>query len=129
MKYLVIVFLGSLFLFSCNEEVEKKVEKKEDLVEIKNGLFTEYYPGKKAIKYQGKQDETAKRDGRWVYYSETGDELSVTTYSHGLKNGFTMVKYPNGVLHYVGEYINDTMVGVWRTYDEKGKLLSEKVYE
>lgn len=129
MKYLIIVFLGTFLFVSCKEEGEKKLEKKEDLVEIKNGLFTEYYPGKKAIKFQGKQDLEGKRDGKWVYYSEKGTELSVTTYSHGLKNGYTLVKYPSGVLNYVGEYANDTMVGVWRTYDEKGKLIQEKVYE
>jgi antitoxin component YwqK of YwqJK toxin-antitoxin module len=35
------------------------------------------------------------------------------------------VKYPSGVIHYRGEYKNDQTVGVWTTYDEKGKVINE----
>jgi len=38
------------------------------------------------------------------------------------------VKYPNGNIHYTGEYQNDEMVGVWSTFDEKGNLLTKKEY-
>ncbi len=78
------------------------------------------------VKYKGAQDDERKRNGIWTYYSVNGLELSVTIYEHGLREGFTVVKYPNGRLHYRGEYHKDASVGVWTTYDEKGKLLSEK---
>ncbi len=45
-----------------------------------------------------------------------------------MREGFSLVKYPNGAMHYRGEYRNDQMVGVWTTYDEKGKVISEKDY-
>jgi antitoxin component YwqK of YwqJK toxin-antitoxin module len=124
------LLLSILILAACSSEVEapktptKKV-KEEVLVEIKNGVYTEWYPGKKQIKFKGGQDEHRKRHGVWTFYSETGNELSVTVYEHGLREGFTIVKYPNGAIHYRGEYLHDKTVGVWTTYDEKGKFVSE----
>jgi len=118
-----------LFIAACSPEVKKdkilKKEKEEVLVEVKDGIYTEWYPGKEQIKYRGGQDENEKRHGIWTFFSEEGQELSVTTYEHGLREGFTVVKYPNGVLHYRGEYHNDQTVGIWTTYDEKGEFQSE----
>lgn len=126
MKFRILMGLLVAFsVFSCkNDEpvkVEKpKIEKPEDLVVIENGLYTEYYPGKKHIKFQGQQDELKQRHGRWTFYSESGLELSITHYMHGIKHGHTIVKYPNGSLHYVGEYDNGKEIGVWKMYDENG---------
>jgi antitoxin component YwqK of YwqJK toxin-antitoxin module len=126
----MLVLIG--LLFSCgNEEVEAPIKKKteiENLVEIKDGVYKEWYPGKKQIKYTGGQDEEKRRHGKWSFYSENGLELSVTMYMNGLKDGFTIVKYPNGALHYRGEYRKDTMVGIWTTYNEKGEKITEKDY-
>ena len=135
------VFIGAFILFSLlisckDKQVDKIVEdkqvdkivEKENLVEIKDGIYTEWYPGKKNKKFQGAQDEKSRRDGKWVFYSEKGNELSITFYTNGLKNGFTMVKYPSGRMHYRGEYRNDTIVGLWTTYDENGKITKEKNY-
>ena len=124
-----ILFIITIILVACSTEdaQETKVpEKQEVLVEIKDGVYTEWYPGKQQVKYKGAQDDERKRNGIWTYYSVNGLELSVTIYEHGLREGFTVVKYPNGRLHYRGEYHKDASVGVWTTYDEKGKLLSEK---
>ncbi len=130
MKYFIL-FTAALILVSCSTEEAPETqipEKEEVLVEIKDGIYTEWYPGKKHIKYKGGQDKERLRDGLWTYYGFNGSELSVTIYEHGLREGFTVVKYPNGTLHYRGEYHKDAIVGVWTTYDEKGKLVSEKDY-
>jgi antitoxin component YwqK of YwqJK toxin-antitoxin module len=135
----IVFLLATLFLICACEndsettsenDSEKKSEKipKEKLVEVKDGVFTEWYPGKKSIKFQGGQDELGNRDGKWTFYAENGTELSFTLYNHGKKEGFSLVKYPNGRIHYRGEYQNDKMIGLWSTYDEKGKLISEKEY-
>ena len=129
MKVFIGAFIFLTLLVSCNDKQEDQsavTEKKEDLVEIKNGIYTEWYPGKKNIKFQGAQDEKSQRNGKWVFYSESGNELSFTFYSRGLKDGFTVVKYPSGRIHYRGEYKNDTIVGLWTTYDENGKVSKEK---
>lgn len=127
----IVFLLASLFLISaCENKSEKKNEEipKDRLVEVKDGIFTEWYPGKKQIKFQGGQDELGNRDGKWTFYAENGTELSFTLYDHGKKEGFSLVKYPNGRIHYRGEYQNDKMIGLWSTYDEKGNLITEKEY-
>ena len=127
----IVFLLATLFFISACENNPKKMDKKilkEKLVEVKDGVFTEWYPGKKSIKYQGGQDELGNRDGKWTFYAENGTELSYTQFSGGKKDGYSLVKYPNGNIHYTGEYQNDEMVGVWSTFDEKGNLLTKKEY-
>ena len=131
MKKIVFVFVTLFLIFGCENTTDKKIDKKikiEKLVEVKDGVFTEWYPGKKQIKFQGGQDELGNRDGKWTFYAENGTELSFTLYDHGKKEGFSLVKYPNGRIHYRGEYQNDEMIGLWSTYDEKGNLITEKEY-
>jgi hypothetical protein len=128
-----IFFLSILCFFvatACGngEETEDETtpQKKEVLVEIKDGVYTEWYPGKKNIKFKGGMTKDKKRNGRWVFYSENGAELSTTMYENGVREGFTIVKYPNGGIHYRGEYKKDVTVGIWTTYDEKGNVTDEK---
>ena len=117
-------------LFSCgsDDQQPKNDVKPEKLVEIKDGKYTEWYPGKKQIKFQGMIDGSGKREGKWTYYSQNGTELSFTIYEDGIKQGYTVVKYPNGAMRYRGEYKDDKIVGLWTTYDPKGKVISEKDY-
>ena len=111
-----------------SENTVKKTVTSEQLIEVKNGVYSEWYPGKKQLKFHGAVDKKGNRNGKWVFYSEQGTELSIMIYTVGKRDGFSIVKYPNGALHYRGEYRNDEMVGVWTTYDEKGKIISEKDY-
>jgi antitoxin component YwqK of YwqJK toxin-antitoxin module len=132
MKQIILIkCLVILFLFSCSSEEKRTSETirdNETLVEVKNGKYTEWYPGKKQIKFEGMVDEKGKRDGKWSFYSEKGTELSFSYFEHGIKQGHTVVKYPNGAIRYRGEYLNDEIVGVWTTYDLNGKPISEKDY-
>lgn len=101
---------------------------KKDLVVIENGTFKEYYPNKKIVKFEGPQDKNGKRNGKWQYFSESGIELSMTIYRNGQKHGHSIVKYPNGNLHYTGEYSNNKQVGVWKTYSIEGDMMNEVDY-
>jgi antitoxin component YwqK of YwqJK toxin-antitoxin module len=123
----LLLFVVLLFTASCNDESNDKPKEVKDevLIEVKNGIYREWYPGKKQVKYKGGQDVNKKRHGVWTFCSEGGNELSVTYYEHGLREGFSIVKYPNGALHYRGEYHNDQTVGIWSTYNEKGEFVSE----
>ena len=134
MNYIIPALLA-LILFSCSEEESEKkeetvIESKDDLVEVKNGIFTEYYPGTdlKKIKFQGPQDEKKERHGIWYFYNLNNVQVSMTEYKHGIKNGVTMVKYDTGVIRYTGEYKDDQQTGIWKTYDSVGVLLNEKNY-
>ena len=113
---------------ACSEEPKKetpKVESTENLEEYKNGVYTMYYPGKKRIKIQGMRDVKKVRDGKWVLLAPNGTELSYTFFEKGKREGYSFVKYPNGIMRYHGEYLHDKQVGVWKEYDEKGKLVKE----
>ncbi len=98
-------------------------------IEIKDNIYTEYYPGTRRIKFRGQQDEQGRRDGTWMYFGEDGTELSMTTYKNGKKHGPTMVKYPNGNIHYTGEYTDDKASGTWTTYSEIGEKLTVKNFD
>jgi antitoxin component YwqK of YwqJK toxin-antitoxin module len=124
-----LLFITGLLITSCTSSPEpKKEENRSDLVVIKNGVYTEFYPGKKAIKFRGPQNTEGHRNGRWYYYSQTGDEQSSTEYTDGKKNGFTFVRYPNGAMRYTGEYTNDIASGLWRFYKQDGTIEFEKNY-
>jgi antitoxin component YwqK of YwqJK toxin-antitoxin module len=140
MKILTLLSLA-IVLISCSTETSeiKKKEKKVDdvktekvdkksLVEIKGHTYTEYYEDRKSIKFQGQQDDNKQRHGKWSYYSITGEELSTTMYSHGKRHGHIVVKYPNGMVNYVGEYDQNERSGIWKFYDRSGKLSKELDY-
>jgi antitoxin component YwqK of YwqJK toxin-antitoxin module len=125
----VAVFLLLMGIFACGSDKKKSVSQKtEALIERKDGVYYEWYPGKKQLKFKGALDTKGQRMGKWVFYSESGNELSITLFENGLKEGFSIVKYPNGRMHYRGEYLNDEMVGTWTTYAPDGKLITEKNY-
>lgn len=135
MKQFIFLSIFSLFISCSNEENAVNKEKQEQsnsasetLTEIKDGEYIEYYPGKKEVKIKGYKNTQDKREGKWVYYSKNGEELSITYFKNGLREGHTIVKRPNGSLNYVGEYHDDKMVGVWKFYDEKGNVKREKDY-
>ncbi|TNE55452.1 MAG: hypothetical protein EP338_04075 [Bacteroidetes bacterium] len=122
--------IGLTFIWTACQSEEKEVpptkEVAEVLIERHEGQFKEYYPGRKQVKIEGVEDAEGQRHGRWVFYSENGVELSVTLYDHGKKHGHSVVKYPNGALYYYGEYDQDRKIGIWKTYDQEGKLVEEK---
>ena len=129
MKYLSWILIVSVITIGCSrreEAKEKTKQKEESLIEIRNDIYTEYYPGRKQIKFQGGQDTNNQRHGKWIFYSPEGNLLSTMHYEHGIKHGASVVKYPDGTMHYYGEYENDKQVGIWRTFDVKGNLVQEK---
>jgi len=135
MKQFIFISILSLFVSCSNEDKALETEKreptnvtKETLTEVKDGVYTEYYPGKKEVKIRGYKNAQDKREGKWVYYSKKGEELSITYFKNGLREGHTIVKRPNGSLNFVGEYREDKMIGIWKFYDEKGNVKREKDY-
>jgi antitoxin component YwqK of YwqJK toxin-antitoxin module len=126
------LLLLTITLCSYCSRTDKKIinsnTKHESLIEVKNNIYHEYYPGKKQLKFKGGQDKNSLRHGIWEFYDPTGLTLSSTHYEHGKKDGISYVNYPNGKLFYIGEYANDTEIGEWKTYDQSGKLKTTKQY-
>ncbi len=125
---MLLITLSCAIISSCGEEKKPKKKKEPSLVEIKDGVYTEYYPGKTAVKFQGPQDKKGQRNGRWFFYTENGTEQSTTEYVNGKKNGLILVRYPSGNVRYSGFYQDDKEVGAWRFYKEDGSLDFEKDY-
>ena len=86
-QFALYLLLGFGMLNSCSEPEEPKKEKELPLIEIKDGVYTEYYPGRKAVKIRGPVDGNKLRNGKWALFTENGFELSVTHYIHGKKEG------------------------------------------
>lgn len=131
MRYLLII-AACIALAACSDPKEDvkdettEVAEPENLIDIEGNLYTEYYPGRKKIRFQGTQDEEGKRHGKWSFYNEKGIEVSMTVYEHGLKHGHSIVKYENGAIFYLGEYYKDKQIGIWKTYKPNGELDTEK---
>ena len=128
----ITALLCLLFLATaCSPEPKKETPKKvevESLIEYKDGIYTEFYPGREKVKIRGAQDSKKVRDGKWVLLSPTGKEMSVTFFDKGLREGHTIVKHSNGTINYVGEYLHNEQIGIWEFYDEKGKLIKQEDY-
>lgn len=128
-KFILLLCVFSFASCSGNQsEKEKKEKKEEKLTKIVNGIYTEYYPGGKVIKFKGGMDSNESRNGSWYFYDEKGNEMSMTEYVHGKKEGVTFVRYPSGNMRYVGQYANNQPVGKWKTFSEDGKQNSEHDY-
>ena len=126
------LLLGIILGCSLNETTENvkslSVIQEEVLVDSLDGQYKEWYAGRKQLKYIGGQDSKGRRHGRWTHYLESGIEKSMTTYTHGLREGFSIVKYDNGMPFYRGEWQKDKKVGIWTTYSPKGEVVSEINY-
>lgn len=140
--YIIFIFV----LCACGENASTESNKinsdtnVEDESDAKTGLYKpglidtidyqyqEWYPGRNQLKIEGMFDEQYKRHGKWVFYDKNGIELSMTTYTHNLKQGFSIVKHPNGVIYYRGEYNQDKKVGLWTFYNDKGEKDKEIIY-
>jgi len=131
---LSFTFLLVGFVLGCsgNEASESAISlpviKEEVLVDSLNGQYKEWYAGRYQLKYIGGQDADGRRHGRWTHYLESGVEKSMTTYTHGLREGFSIVKYDNGMIFYRGEWHKDEKVGLWTTYSPTGDIVSEINY-
>jgi len=126
---LLILTALTLIVTSCGEsEVAKEAKEPETLIEFTNGIYTEYYPGRRAIKFKGPKDQNNQRHGVWFYYAENGVEQSMTEYEHGKKNGGSFTRYPSGAMRYFGDWKNDEQSGVWIIYNEDGTIFEEKDY-
>lgn len=126
-KIVSFLFLG-IILFACSSNEEKKegaIDPNANLIETVNGIYTEYYPGKKQVKITGTMDENDERHGRWELYNEDGKQRGFNIYKHGKRHGHSYSSYPNGSPLYHGEYWEDTLIGVWKSYGENGKVVTK----
>ena len=69
-----------------------------------------------------------RRQGECQSFYPTGKLQSDDFFQAGLLNGSTLTYYENGEKRYEGTYTQGKPSGVWKFYDDKGKLLHSKDY-
>lgn len=140
MRIWITLTLVGLVMLSCgsgNEQADTSTASSEDgtsssdsvqVVKLKDNKYTEYYPDGVNIKFKGEIDEQGRRMGRWVHYSVTGKELNSSEYLHDELHGVSVVRHPNGAIHYVGEYDHGKKIGKWVFRNEDGSIKYEEDY-
>ncbi len=146
MRIFVFFFLMLSLLASCaSHNTDPKVVKSELIDMWDNGkpkkawLYAEIDGQLEAVREVNYYSDGAKqlegpllngkRDGVWKSYYEDGNLWSVGHYTNGIRQGKAVVYYPNGNMMYKGQYTNDRRSGLWRTWDEQGKLVREVILE
>lgn len=138
MRIWIMFTLIGLAMLSCNSPSNESEPQEEatangdaatdsvQLVKLKDKSYIEYYPDGVNIKFKGQIDEEGKRMGRWVHYSVTGKELNSSEYLHDVLHGVSVVRHPNGAIHYVGEYDHGKKIGKWVFRNEDGSIKYEE---
>jgi len=67
------------------------------------------------------------RSGKYIVFDKYGKVLYTTKFKKG--TGYEKSFYPHGKLKYEGHLKNGKKVGVWKYYDEKSQLISQKTYK
>jgi len=87
-----------------------------------------YYPTS-IVQSEGEYNEKYEKNGKWIYYFETGSKWLIENYKNGVKDGEIIEWYKNGKKMYHGFYSNGLPDGKWILYDENGKKNSIVKYK
>ena len=63
---------------------------------------------------------------RTTIYNRAGSIREIKNYKNDKLDGEVNTYWPNGKLHLEGSYIKGHRSGLWRSYNEKGKLILEE---
>lgn len=136
----LLMVVCSLLLFSCTQNLEKKI-----ITEYPNGLpkYVEIYESNdstknlvKQIRYykNGEKEEEGEflnglKHGEWTYWYENGNVWSKGFFKNGLRDGKTQVYYENGNKHYSGFYTNSKSDKKWTFWNSEGKKTKEVIFD
>ena len=94
---------------------------------IQNGQARSWYPNRQ-LQYQG-QFNNDKPVGRFFWWHKNGNRSTVGQFNRaGDRDGRWIWWHDNGMKQIEGDYRNDQPSGVWRSWDEAGKLIKSKDY-
>lgn len=103
MKYILLITVIALFLFSCGSEKEKDDKVKKETTHIKpNDVLVQYYEG-----------------GQPKYSQEFLNGIKHGVYKHWCKEGSILTN---------GQYYMGMRNGTWQWFDEKGNKTLEVNY-
>jgi antitoxin component YwqK of YwqJK toxin-antitoxin module len=109
----------ALLCFSVNVSAQEITKKR--------GKYKFYFPS-------GKVSATGKvknyhRHGKWKYYDEQGNVVTVANFVFDTIHGAYQEFYPSGKSFITGTYCMNRKCGNWKTYDDKDQLISNENFE
>jgi len=139
----ILIFTSALLLgvTSCKETNTKSndiqvstknvvktivVDKPVEMLKTTGSFIERYDNGN--LKTEGWRNSSSQRDGIWYSYYEHGSKWSAMSYNNGIKEGQSVVYFPNAKIHYKGQYKNDKKAGTWIFYTENGDVKNEEKY-
>ena len=63
---------------------------------------------------------------RTTIYNRSGSVREIKNYKNDKLEGDFQAYWPNGKVHLKGKYVDGFRIGVWRAYNDKGKLIQEE---
>lgn len=72
--------------------------------------------------------ESGEKEGKWIYYGQTGKKVSEGEYSQGKQIGMWKYYYPDETLKQVGYYSQGLYSGVWEFYSATGDIQKREEY-
>jgi len=138
-----ITFLVLLVLFTigCSGNLQKEAELTyPDGTPLKEVFYT-YVGNKKTIvkeiryfpngikELEGSFDEHGNKDGKWIYYYDSGKKWLEENYKSGKKNGRFVEWYLSGKKSFEGNYKNGFADGKWTFWNENGEKLKSVMYK
>lgn len=63
-----------------------------------------------------------KKEGKWVFYHDSGVPQTEATFIHGLEHGPYTVYRREGIPYYRGFYQEGRRIGKWEFYNEDGTI-------
>lgn len=132
--------VSAILTYKYNELVDKQIINRIDENQKKQGLWLTFYPGHKVNTEAYYKDD--KLNGYKRSFDKNGKEISVERYIDGqlqVENKNSLAKtsesvkivnefYSDGTIKSSGGYKNNKPVGIFRTYNEKGKINGSEIY-
>ncbi len=107
-----------------NNGAPYQVDFKKTTEKFTNQIF--FYPEYK-IQMTGKSLDKQRED-KWTYYYENGQKWSEGYFKNGVHDSIINTWYENGQKQHEGIYRGGKEAGVWKYYDQQGKLAKEIDY-
>jgi len=140
MRKLVYLFV-IIFLAACGQKLQERVvESYPDGTPKRVQYYTpeleNSYLAKEVFYYEngnkkliGHYNQDGKKHGKWIYWREDGKKWSEGYFFEGKDDKMRRTWHENGGKHYRGRYDKGTRVGIWRFYDESGRMVKEIDYD
>ena len=116
--FFVLSLLLGLLLVRCKNQTK---EKQIPIIQTKQSeKYTVHYPSGQ-LKTEGTYID-GKKTGKWISYTENGEELSVRNYTLGVLDGYQKMTFSQN-LYMEGHSKNGVKIGTWKSYFKANQQL------